>query len=640
MSSTSNNYHLPAIAAMAGIALAAFGYVISSSSTSESKRRRRRVKSKIMKEHDDKYVLGLVNTGNSCFANSVLQAMATLTCLRSYLAERVDEQGDEAGAQVPPNEFILQSVAFALYSTIELLNRPLGRPRSIAPTDIIRALERKTHGTISRDQQDAHELFQIISSTLTLEEEEQYKQQTPSLFDVGTLRHLAAESEPLSASSLDAFESSSFSSVGTFGSMWSSFSVSAAGENLHRRPRRPRNPFTGLAASKISCLKCGFTAPIRHHTFDNISLPVPQAASCTLESCLAAYTKTDILTDYQCRKCTLMSTLEKLSQELETMIGKRKSNNNKDEPISVLESQIDQVKNALQNNVEADMGDISLTPPKTTACTSKQTMFANPPKSLCLHLSRSMYHPSGYVQKNHCNVKFPEYLDLAPYTTNGYLNTQNPSAALSSSSDKNGAMTTSSSTSSSSGTSTPPQVRTSRPSLVYLRNMAGKQFVPDQEDGLNLILPGRQQQQQFNGNGGSGKNDHDGAAVGNKPSILPSLTIPTVRPIQYRLNAVIVHYGGGHESGHFITYRRKKLFTGQDARPPHTMMMASGGGGGGGGYYDGNMYQSAHPLYHRQYHPSATPPSTFWRCNDEVIEEVGIDTVLSSEPYLLFYERE
>lgn len=34
-----------------------------------------------------------------------------------------------------------------------VLNRPLGRPRSIAPTDIIRALERKTHGTISRDQQ-------------------------------------------------------------------------------------------------------------------------------------------------------------------------------------------------------------------------------------------------------------------------------------------------------------------------------------------------------------------------------------------------------------------------------------------------------------------------------------------------------
>ncbi|KAI8328910.1 hypothetical protein BC941DRAFT_444062 [Chlamydoabsidia padenii] len=597
MASSSSNYHLPAIAAMAGIALAASSYVISSStSSSESKKRRRRIKSKLMKERDDKYVLGLVNSGNSCFANSILQAMATLSCLRSYLAERVDEQGDEAGAQVPPNEFILQSVALALYSTIELLNRPLGRPRSIMPTDIIRALERKTQGAISRDQQDAHELFQIISSALTQEEEMQYKQQTPSLFDVGTLRHLTAESEPLSASALDAFESSSFSSVGTFGgSMWSSFSVSAAGESLYRRPRRPRNPFTGLAASKISCLKCGYTAPIRHHTFDNISLPVPQTANCTLESCLGAYTKTDILTDYQCRKCTLMSTLDSLTHELEALV---ETNKDKTEKMMALESQLERLKYALQNNMEINLSDIPLTPPKTTACTSKQTMFANPPKSLCLHLSRSMYHPSGYVQKNHCNVKFPEYLDLAPYTTNGYLNTQDPTAALSSSSDR----------------SAPSQMRTSQPSLVYLRNMAGKPFVPNQQDGLNVILPG----------GG-------GSDALNKPSMLPSLTIPTIRPIMYRLTAVIVHHGGGHESGHFITYRRKKLPTGQDARPPM-------------GDIDHGMYhhpfQRQHSPYQNHPSPSTPPTSKFWLCNDEIVEEVAIDTVLSSPPYMLFYERE
>lgn len=252
-----------------------------------------------------------------------------------------------------------------------------------------------------------------------------------------------------------------------------------------------------------------------------------------------------------------------------------------------------------------------MTQPKSATCTSKQTMFANPPKSLCLHLSRSMYHPSGYVQKNHCNVKFPEYLDLAPYTTNGYLNTQDPSAALSSSSSDNNR----------SLSNTPPQMRTSRHSLVYLRNMAGKPFVPNQQDGLNVILPGQPQQlQQF------GKDTENG----NKPSILPSLTIPTVRPIMYRLTAVIVHHGGGHESGHFITYRRKKLPTGQDARPPM-------------GDYD--HYQQHHP-FHRQHSPYQShsslpaPPSKFWLCNDEVVEEVTIDTVLASPPYMLFYERE
>ncbi|KAI8092970.1 uncharacterized protein BX664DRAFT_98101 [Halteromyces radiatus] len=611
-SSSSSNYHLPAIAAMAGIALAASGYVISSSN-SESKKRRRRIKSKISKERDDKYVLGLVNTGNSCFANSILQALATLSCLRSYLAERVDEQGDEAGAQVPPNEFILQSVAFALYSTIEMLNRPLSRPRSIAPTDIIQALERQTRGTISREQQDAHELFQIISSSLTSEEEIQYKQQIPSLLDVGAIRHLAAETEPLSASSLDAFESSSFSSMGTFGSMWSSFSVSTTGGNLHHRPRRPRNPFTGLAASKISCLKCGYTAPIRHHTFDNISLPVPQMANCTLESCLGTYTKMDILNDYQCRKCTLLATLERLKEE-----WKNSTSDGKTKHSEILKSQIDQLEQALQTDVENDLPGITLIPPETASCTSKQTMFANPPKSLCLHLSRSMYHPSGYVQKNHCNVQFPEYLDLAPYTTNGYLNTQDPTASLSPSS--------SSSNKSKSAPGTPPQIRTSRTSLVYLRNMAGKQFVHGQQDGLNVILPG---QQDINND----DNKNNGMDNRSEPSLLPSLTLPAIRPIQYRLNAVIVHYGGGHESGHFITYRRKKLPTGQDARPPHMMMM-----GTSSGYYGGHngIFQSHHP----QRHQTSLSPSKFWRCNDESIEEVDLDTVLASAPYLLFYERE
>ncbi|KAI9300091.1 hypothetical protein BJ944DRAFT_244529, partial [Cunninghamella echinulata] len=547
-------------------------------------------------------------------------ALATLACLRSYLAERVDEQGDEAGAQqIPPNEFILQSVAFALYSTIEMLNRPLGRPKSIVPNDIIHALERKIQGTISRDQQDAHELFQIISSVLTSEEEEQYKNQTPSLLDIGTLRHLTTDSDPFSSSS-DNFETSSMSSIGTLGSMWSSFSVSTTGGNLHRRPRRPRNPFTGLAASKISCMKCGYTAPIRHHTFDNISLTVPQTLSCTLESCLSTYTKMDILTDYQCRKCTLLHTLELLTKSLESMDD---SNGQR----SILENQIHRLNEALKNNIETDLPDISLTPPQTTSCTSKQTMFANPPKSLCLHLSRSVYHPSGYVQKNHCNVQFPEYLDLAPYSTNGFLNTQDPSASLSALPNP------------TTSTSSQPQMRTSRTSLVYLRNMAGKRLNHgnnDQEDGLNILLPNQSssspqsQQRNLNTsvNNNNNGNNHHKLEDRNVPSLLPSLTIPTVRPIQYRLTAVIVHHGG-HESGHFITYRRKKLPTGQDVRSPLS-----------NDYFYGNygIYHHHHLSSPNHHHHSMK--SKFWRCNDELVEEVDLDTVLSSEAYMLFYERD
>lgn len=206
-------------------------------------------------------------------------------------------------------------------------------------------------------------------------------------------------------------------------------------------------------------------------------------------------------------------------------------------------------------------------------------MFANPPKSLCLHLSRSIYHPSGMIQKNHCQVNFSEYLDLAPYTTNGYLNTSEPTASL------------------SSPPPTPvlPHTRTSRTSLVYLRNMTGgHRFTHQQharEDGLGVALLN------------SSKDDRP------IQNALPSLSVvPVSRAIQYKLCAVIVHYGN-HQSGHFVTYRRKKLPTGHEVRSP---------------------LNDAKPK----------PPTKFWRCNDELIEEVDLETVLQSEAYMLFYERE
>jgi hypothetical protein len=46
---SSNNYHLPTIAAVAGIALAASSYVLSTNNSFESKKRKRRIKSKIQR---------------------------------------------------------------------------------------------------------------------------------------------------------------------------------------------------------------------------------------------------------------------------------------------------------------------------------------------------------------------------------------------------------------------------------------------------------------------------------------------------------------------------------------------------------------------------------------------------------------
>lgn len=266
----------------------------------------------------------------------------------------------------------------------------------------------------------------------------------------------------------------------------------------------------------------------------------------------------------------LTTTLEHLQREL--------SETQPEQDTVELQGKIQILKDAIKYNVEAPLPGIELKSPPTFGCTTKQTMFANPPKSLCFHLSRSVYHPSGFVQKNHCQVRFPEYLDIAPYTTNGYLNTTDPSASMST----------------PATSSTTPQSRMSRTSLVYLRNMAaGHRFVHGQRDGLNVALKEE-----------PGQSDH------TVQNALPSWTLPVSRAVPYRLSAVVVHYGS-HESGHFITFRRKKFPTGHDVRRP---------------FSDDGDYPE--------------PPSKFWQCSDDSIEEVDIDTVLASEAYMLFYERD
>ncbi|KAG2173065.1 hypothetical protein INT44_007038 [Umbelopsis vinacea] len=575
---TSSNYQLPAIAAVAGLAIAASTLALSSSPRSvEQRRKKRRIKSKLQREREGKYILGLINAGNSCFLNSVLQALATLPSLRSYLAERVDDPGDEAIVAIPPQnrDFILASVAYALYQTIE-----------------VRQLNKRL--------QDAHELFQIITSTLTSEEEVQYKEAPTSLFDASAVRKLALEKNtlPVSSSMLDSLETSSMSSVGTLGSMWSSFSVTTVGGHLRPRVRRPRNPFTGLAASKVSCLKCGYTAAIRHHTFDNISLTVPQLISCTLEDCFSLYTKVDTLTDFQCRRCAITDTITTLKKELEASKKKSRESPNGKEPsaakaatngasdrVTKLQKDIETLEHALRTNVEQQLlilaqPNITLTPSKLPTRTTKQTMFANPPRALCLHLSRSVFHPSGHVKKNHCRVRFSEEIDLAPFTTNGFLNTADPQSSLST------PQPSSASTSHDDSQNNGNSYVSSRRNFVYLRNMALGHRSLAGGDGLNVAL-GKKPMDTF------------------RPSF--SVPIPTTRPVKYRLQAMIVHYGS-HDSGHFVTFRRKRLPTGhQVMRPGET--------------------------------PAPEEPK-FWRVSDDSVDEVDLATVLSSEAYMLFYERE
>jgi ubiquitin C-terminal hydrolase len=90
-----------------------------------------------------------------------------------------------------------------------------------------------------------------------------------------------------------------------------------------------RNPFTGLVSSRISCLKCGYRSPLRHESFDNLSLALnDNVQSCELIDLVKSYTTPEIIHDYICDKCSLLATKSKLIAksdiEKQTVIFKKK----------------------------------------------------------------------------------------------------------------------------------------------------------------------------------------------------------------------------------------------------------------------------------------------------------------------------
>lgn len=128
----------------------------------------------------------------------------------------------------------------------------------------------------------------------------------------------------------------------------------------------------------------------------------------------------EYLNDVTCRKCSLIDTVEKLTLEIDALRLSKKI-----DKLTCLEK----IKQDIENRLlmgriqEEHHDDLKGFLSKVSRVSSKQAMFAKPPKVLCLHVARSTYLPTGEVHKNTCQIKFPQLLDLAPYCTNGTLNT-------------------------------------------------------------------------------------------------------------------------------------------------------------------------------------------------------------------------
>ncbi|KAI9480060.1 hypothetical protein BX667DRAFT_485571 [Coemansia mojavensis] len=440
-------------------------------------------------------VYGLVNTGNSCFFNSVLQALASAEYLQNYLSnilERMDEINDAFDSNI-----VSMPLTEALWETLTDLNAVVSRDSAFQPFAVMAALGSRQLN--DREQQDAQEAFQLISTALSDERQLFSDLQIPSPLN-SELLSILSETDARKAHilavprGLECAGSKGLSRVKALMKLATLAGLPTEGQSL-TFGRRPilQNPFTGLKASRLSCVNCGYTEAVRHFAFDNVSLSLPLAATCTLDQVLRRYVSMEKLYDCPCRKCTLSQTLRELIQEINEGAAQNSTR------CGSLRADANSVASALRSNVQRPLPGITLRAPPNPLST-KQEVFAKLPPCLCLHLSRSTFTPDGYTVKNPCHVRFPEYLDFSPYTTTGNLRVEPEASMIDQAIDDS-------------------KTRLAGSTLAGA-GRAGGYLNRRMRDALEAL--------------GADANVHN----------------------CYRLQAVVVHIGS-HSYGHFITYRRK-----------------------------------------------------------------------------------
>jgi ubiquitin carboxyl-terminal hydrolase 16 len=412
-------------------------------------------------------VVGLSNTANDCFINSVLQALAGLGDLRMYLIRETHRRNlddpiiystfveDPARKSTP--EWKAQGlqqglVTSGLKQILDSLNeRPLYK-KTISAGGFIKCLEQAFRQRISRQQQDAQEFLQVVAERLcdeyhagqrarlhnkglTTQSEGRKLSTIPSTsasFEDG-LEELALEDTDESGvgsevkSGEDAESASSASSASGSSEMVSTLldtenerstvldddddRPDSSEQPLHDAPdtlfdKEEGFPLEGKSESQIECLTCGFKPKPSESTFCTLTLNVPNTSSTTLNACFDGMFKTEYIDDFKCEKCRLVHAVETFEKDL----AKETSPEGK----AKIESKISSLKAAIESDPEqppedVELPDTKLAPQRKIARHIRITKF---PKVMAIHLSRSIFDVSRSSTKNSAKVAFPERLPL------------------------------------------------------------------------------------------------------------------------------------------------------------------------------------------------------------------------------------
>ncbi|KAH9830393.1 ubiquitin carboxyl-terminal hydrolase 1-like [Teratosphaeria destructans] len=310
---------------------------------------------------------GLGNWDNSCYQNSVLQGLASLGSLRTYLGKTVLEQEG--------------TTASSLQETIAKLNDARNNGKHLWTPAKLKSMS-------SWQQQDAQEYFSKIMDELDKE--------------AAKAAQAKRKTQGLEAIVKDTEESMT---------------------PLH-------NPVEGLLAQKVACTRCGYSEGLSMIPFNCLTVPLGSAMDYDIRECLDEYTKLEEITDVECSKCTLLRYEAQCKQMLpaESKIDQDATTESEiRQALSLppeVRTQVVQRLRAIQQALDEDdftdktLNESCQIPKKGRISSTKtrQAVIGRAPQSLVVHVNRSVFDEmTGVQRKNYASVRYPMMLNLGDW---------------------------------------------------------------------------------------------------------------------------------------------------------------------------------------------------------------------------------
>jgi len=475
---------------------------------------------KVMKKGGN--IGGLINDGNTCFMNSVLQSLASSNSLIKFLEEETLEESNCKDLKFTKS----------FKTLLDNLNaKHFNKGRDYKTNSMLKTMTKSPNKNIllGYNQEDAQEFFQSLLSEL----ESDYKKIHPS-------NSTTNKTEPILTSTLPDNAVHGIENLGYIGPVYipsCQIDPNLKDSTLKSSQFNLLTPVDGLSAERIGCLQCGEMGGIRYSVISGLSLNLPpdNYDALKLSDLLTKWIEPEIIEGVDCNRCALNSVLEYQQNQL-NLLNNKESSSSTEKLVNLLKIRIQEIERELQKPIiDDEISKKFYTKNMMKKCSkSKQILISRPPPLLAIHINRSVFDPMTYrVRKNNARVVFPSKLDLDPYVAEP--NDINTDARL-------------------------PLSKKVKVQEPIIDDEESDVDTPESLEKIESPKSIKKDQELLNSSEDEDENsDEDSDYEGSNPTKSNGTTIvkedePT-GPLVYALRSVIVHYGT-HNYGHYIAYRK------------------------------------------------------------------------------------